>query len=335
MPSHLELPPVILGGDPFNMFRFLYRRDLLWRLFDEEYCLSVMRAACEAGCRAYDLSFEENTRLFRRLLEEVDEPLLGFGNPTWEQGVMLNGRYLQYSRDRILRTLVDRLFPRRLARLVEETLSHEAVLIFGYDRDAPPLTDAEIASIALDEGAFRRRLRIFDDCQYILLGGSDADWLISLGRLDVVADLARIVRAEGFVPIMLCHYASHVVPLAEAGGLDVDGYAVPLNREWSWFSRDETVEVVKGIGKPVIAFMPLASGGLRQDVRGAIHWLFAEVGVDAILFGTATAAHARETVRLAQEVHAAARFGQLVSSHCEARSAACPERSRGEAISCV
>jgi hypothetical protein len=39
--------------------------------------------------------------------------LVGFGNPTWEQGVFLNGRYIQYSRDRILRTLVDRLFPAR------------------------------------------------------------------------------------------------------------------------------------------------------------------------------------------------------------------------------
>jgi len=299
-------PPSILGGDPFNQFRYLYRKELWWKLHDEEYCLSVMRAAFEAGGRAFDLSFEVNTCLFRRLMEETGERLIGFGNPTWEQGVFLNGRFIQLSRDRILRTLVDRLFPRPIARLVDEKLSHQDVLVFGYDRQAEPLSDEEIADIVLDERVFRRRLSIFRDCQYICFGGSDADWLVSLGRMDLVADLARIVREEGFIPVLLCQYATLVVPAAEAVGLDVAGYAIPLNRAWSWFDRDECVEMVKSLDKPAIAFMPLAGGGLRQDVRGALDWLYAEVGVESILFGTATAAHARETTRIAREARRAA-----------------------------
>jgi hypothetical protein len=301
-----RLPASILGGDPFNQFRFLYRKELWWKLHDEDYCMSVMRAALEGGGRAFDLSFDVNTRLFRRLVEETGQELIGFGNPTWEQGVFLNGRYLQLSRDRILRTLVDRLFPRDIAHLVEEKLSYEDVLVFGYDRRAAPLSDEEIASITLDEDTFRKRLSIFGDCQYICFGGSDADWLIPLGRMDVVAGLARVVRQEGFIPILLCQYATLVVPAAEEAGLDVAGFAVPLNRAWSWFSRDECVEIVKSLDKPVIAFMPLASGGLRQDVGSALDCLYAEVGVEAILFGTATPAHARETTHLARESRAAA-----------------------------
>jgi hypothetical protein len=301
-----RLPASILGGDPFNQFRYLYRKELWWKLHDEEYCLSVMRAALEAGGRAFDLSFEVNARLFRRLIEETGQKLIGFGNPTWEQGIFLNGRYIQLSRDRILRTLVDRLFPRDIAQLVEEKLSGEDVLVFGYDRQAVPLSDEEVDSITLDEDAFRKRLSVFGDCQHICLGGSDADWLISLGRMDIVADLARVVRQEGFSPILLCQYATLVLPAAEAAGLDVAGYAVPLNRAWSWFGRDECVEIVKSLDKPVIAFMPLASGGLRKDVRSALDWLYAEVGVQSILFGTATADHARETTRLARESRAAA-----------------------------
>jgi hypothetical protein len=301
-----RLPPSILGGDPFTMFRFLYRRDLLWRLFDEEYCLSVMRACYEAGGKAYDLSFTENVRLFRYLMEETGETLLGFGNPSWEQGVILNGRYIQYSRDRILRTLVERLFPRPAARRVEEKLSKDDVLVFGYDRQAPLLSDEEIADIYLDEALFRQRLSIFKDCQYISLGGSDADWLVSLGRIDVVAQLVKVVRQEGYIPLLLCQYPSLVVPAAETAGLDVEGYVVPLNREWSWLSRDECLEALKPVKKPVIAFMPLAGGGLRQDVRGALDWLYAEVGVESILYGTADAEHARQTTRAAAEARAAA-----------------------------
>jgi hypothetical protein len=301
-----RLPASILGGDPFNQFRFLYRRELLWKLFDEEYCYSVMQAAYEAGCRAYDLSFEINTRMFRRLLDETGERLLGFGNPTWEQGVILNGRHIQYSRDRILRTLVERLFPRPLAKLVEDKLSHEDVLVFGYDRQAQPLEDREIAGIHLDHDLFRRRISIFKNCQYLLLGGSDADWLVPLGRADIVAEMIAVAQSEGFTPFVLCQYATLVLPALEAAGAGAPGYAVPLNKEWSWFSRDECVEIVNSVKKPVIAFMPLASGSLRKDVRGALDWLYADAGVESILYGTADAIHAGETTRLAQQSREAA-----------------------------
>jgi len=294
-----RLPASILGGDPFNMFRFLYRRELLWKLFDEDYCLAVMQAALQAGGHAFDLSFEENCRLFRRLREETNMDLIGFGNPTWEQGVILNGKYIQYSRDRILRTLVDRLLDRRLANLVETRLSIEDVLVFGYDRKAELLSDQEIASIYLDEGLFRKRLSIFRDCKYILMGGSDADWLVSLGRIDILAEMSRVVRQQGYIPMILCQYASTVLPAVENAGIDIEGYAVPLNRDWSWFSRDECIEAVLKVNKPVIAFMPLASGGLRKELRAALDWLYNDAGVESILYGTATPEHAFETTRSA------------------------------------
>lgn len=294
-----RLPPSILGGDPFNQFRFLYRRELLWKLFDEDYCYSVMRACYEAGGMAYDLSFEVNTRLFRRLLDDTGAPLIGFGNPSWEQGVFFNGKHIQYSRDRIIKTLVERKFPRPIAKLVEEKLSLEDVLVFGYDRSVPSLTDEEIASIHLDRWAFIQRLSIFKDCRYILLGGSDADWLVSLGRVDILVEMARITRQLGFVPMVLCQYASHIIPIIEESGADVEGYAVPLNRDWSWMDRDACVEVVRGLDKPVIAFMPFASGGLRKDIRGALDWLYGTIGVESVLYGTATAEHARHTTEVA------------------------------------
>ena len=302
----VRLPPSILGGDPFNQFRFLYRKELLWKLFDEDYCYSVMKAYYQAGGRAYDLSFEVNSRLFRRLLEETDERLLGFGNPSWEQGVFFNGKYIQYSRDRIMKTLVERLFPRPLAKQVEEKLSVEDVLVFGYDRDAQSLSDEEIASIHLDQWAFIRRLSVFKDCRYIFLGGSDADWLVSLGRVDILVDMARITRQLGFIPMVLCQYASHIIPIIEASPADVEGYAVPLNRDWSWMDKESCVEVVKSLKKPVVAFMPFASGGLKKDIRGALDWLYGEAGVESILFGTAVAEHARSTLITAQQAREAA-----------------------------
>jgi len=120
----------------------------------------------------------------------------------------------------------------------------------------------------------------------------------------VVAQMVEVVRQEGYIPLLLCQYATLVLPAAEAARLDIDGYAVPLNRDWSWFSLDVCVDVVKSTQKPVVAFMPLASGGLRKDVRGALEWLYADVGVESILYGTATPEHAFQTTRTALQVRA-------------------------------
>ena len=296
-----RIPPSILGGDPFNQFRFLYRRELLWKLFDEDYCYSVMKASYDAGGTAYDLSFEVNTRLFRRLLDETGANLLGFGNPSWEQGVFFNGKYIHYHRDRILKTLVERKFPKPVAKLVDEKLAQDDLMVFGYDRKVDTLSDDEIGSIHLEKWTFVQRISIFKDCQYLFLGGSDADWLVSLGRMDILQEMVALSRSLGFFPYILCQYASHIIPLIEDAHLDVAGYAVPLNRDWSWMDLDSTLDVVHSLKKPVVAFMPFASGGLRADIRGALDWLYGVAGVDSILFGTATAEHASHTTQLAAE----------------------------------
>jgi hypothetical protein len=133
------------------------------------------------------------------------------------------------------------------------------------------------------------------------MGGSDADYLASLGRMDLISRMVNITKEEGYHPYLLCQYPSLVLPLAESSGLEVEGYAVPLNKEWSWFERDSCLSSVLATTKPVIAFMPFASGELRKDVRGALDWLYGEAGVESILFGTATPEHARATTTMAKE----------------------------------
>lgn len=304
MGTRKELPAIILGGDPFsNQFRYLYRKDRWWKLHDEAYCLSVMKSAYDTGCRAFDMSFQENLKLFRKLSAEVDESLWGFGNPTWEQGVMFDNRYLFFIRDRILRTLVDRIWPDDLAHLVKEKLSQEDVLVFGYDRTAPLLSDSDIKNIYLDEQVFLKRISMFKGlCQYLYFGGSDADYLVSLGRLDLIEDMMRMVKSEGFSPLLLCQYPSLVLPEIQKAGIDVDGFVIPLNKIWSWFTHEDSVKAVKSIEKPVIAFMALSDSELRKDVKGALAWLYEDAGVDSILFGTATPEHAKDTTEIALSI---------------------------------
>ncbi|MFW5986543.1 MAG: hypothetical protein ACOCQH_04180, partial [Halanaerobiales bacterium] len=117
----------------------------------------------------------------------------------------------------------------------------------------------------------------------------------SLGRLDLIAKMVTIVRDEGFIPLLLCHYASLVLPAAEERGLDVEGYVFPLNREWSWFDREDTLAAIKNIDKWLISFMALGSGALRNDVEGALSYLFTDCNIDSVLYGTTSPENAEET----------------------------------------
>lgn len=294
----------ILGGDPFSdIFRGLYDLKCFWRLTDPDYCLSVMRGAYDGGCRAFDYSFPAVQEIFLRLQDSVGEEITGYANPTYLQGVKLGGRPLQFCRDRVLKTIVEDFFEPHLARMVKEDLRDNSCMVFGYDETAEKLGEKEIKGIYLDEEAFTKRLRGLNACKYVMIGGTDADWLFSLHRPDLIQEMAEIVRANGKTPLLICHYASTVLPEAERMKLDVEGYFLPINKQWSWFSKEATVKAIKACTKPVIAFMAFASGGLKKDLPGALDYLKNEVGVSGILYGTSKPENARKTAELIMGVY--------------------------------
>lgn len=296
------LHPVILGGDPFSdVFRGLYNLRRFWKLTDPEYCLAVMKAAYEAGARAFELSFPENVKLFHRLKDMVQEEIVAYGNPTYLQGTKLAGRDLQYYRDRVVKTLVEKYLDPELAILVKDRLKNDFFIVFGYDEEAETLTEGEVESIYLDEDAFNRRLDELSVAKYIMVGGTDADWLVSLNRMDILHRMVEIARKRGFIPLLICHYASEVLPQAEKAGLPVEGYAIPLNREWAWLTKEKARRALEQVSRPVISFMGLGSGSLRHDVRGALEFLFKECGVEGLLFGTTNPINAYNTTRMALE----------------------------------
>lgn len=303
-----QLPCSILGGDPFSdVFRGLYNARSFWNLTDPQYCLSVMKAAYEGGCRAFDYSFSAGQQLFMQLRQLVDEPIFGLSNPTWLQGFTLGGRPLQYARNRILRTITTGggILQERDARLIAEKLRETTPMVFGYDLDAPCLTPVEIESIRFDRDLFDERFDEISEAEYVLIGGTDADWLFALGRSDLIVELARLVRSKGKIPILIGHYTSFILPLAESlEELDVAGYAVPLNSQWSWFSKESSEKAVWASKKPVIVFMPFGSGSLTHDLDGAIRYFTKFPTVISLLFGTTKAPHAFENAKRIRSVMA-------------------------------
>lgn len=289
----------ILGGDPFSdVFRGLYDLRCFWKLTDPDYCLSVMRGAYDGGCRAFDYSFPEVQKIFLRLQDSVEDKITGYGNPTYLQGVKLGDKPLQFCRDQMLKTIVEDFFEPRLSGMIKYDLRRNSCMVFGYDEAAEKLGEKEIKGLYLDEEIFTERLRQLDACKYMMIGGTDADWLFSLQRPDIIAEMAAITRANGKIPLLICHYASTILPEAERMKLDVEGYFLPINKQWSWFSKEETVKAIKDCARPVIAFMAFASGGLKEDLPGALAYLKNEAGASGVMYGTSKPDNARKTAEM-------------------------------------
>ncbi len=297
----VQIHPAILGGDPFSdVFRGLYNHKHFWKLANPDYCLQVMKQAYAAGTRAFDLSFPENVQLFNRLNQEVEDEIVAYGNPTWLQGIKLEGKNLQHRRDEVIKTVVENM-PAEKQELINNRLREEAFMVFGYDGDTRPLSPRKIDEIYLDEDVFKDRLKQLDVSTFMMVGGTDADWLFSLGREDLVQRIVEITRQEGYRPLLICHYASIVLEKARKISLDVDGYVIPINKEWSWLSLTETLKSFENIDKPVVSFMALSGGSLKGDVRGSLKYLF-DLGIKGILFGATRPTTAYETSKVIQEL---------------------------------
>jgi len=161
---------------------------------------------------------------------------------------------------------------------------------------ARPLSSSMIDSIRMNSEFFRKRLAVYQDLdvKLVTFGGGTADWLAALGRVDLLQDLNRLIRKGGFVPILICHWASYVLPIAEKE-LDVAGYIVPLNKLWGLQTLRDALDVIKGIRKPIIAMKPLARGVLVNEIESAFRFLFKRAGITAVLVGISSVAEARQT----------------------------------------
>ena len=291
----------VMGGDPFcDIFRGTYDLHQYWNLTDPDYCTSVMKSAYDGGCRSYELSFPSVVEMFLKLESQVGESLTGYANPTYIQGIELNGRPLQFCRSRILKTFAERegFFNEEHRDLLRTKWREDTCMVFGYDPETTPLSDQEIRAIRLNEDAYLKRLNGLGACSRVLVGGTDADWLFTLGRGDIIEQMCSIVRSLGKAPYLLTHYTSTVLPKADAASLPVDGYFAVLNKSWAWLDHDAAVKAVRNASRPVTAFMAFACGGLTGGMQEAADWLKEECGVSGIMFGTTKRTNAFKTASM-------------------------------------
>ena len=229
--------------------------------------LTLMRKTYEMGIWCFDLPSGNHLASFRELRNlTADEMLTGLCHVEAETGVSFLGKPLHLFESKIVSTIRKELLPSHQTRdVLPPTFSSEV------------FTQKEIDRIAFDPIRFEKTLSVFDpkESSFLLVGEKYADWLLALGRINLLQEMVSKVRGRGFIPILSGQWATFVLPKAKS--LDVSAYAIPVNKKWSLFDLQRAADLIKKCERPVISLNPLSDGTLLRESQAAFSFLFDEL----------------------------------------------------------
>jgi hypothetical protein len=305
----VDLTKAILGCD--NFISWLYQGgDSAFRGSGGEInslkTYEVVRASVDQGVRSLDFPLPL-LDVFNRLRKERYEKIEALGalqewictNFTIDSIPLAN-----YAKE--IKATMCSMLPSSYLQYLKHSEAFEssfAKSFFLPRSSAQPLKASQIDNIRMNSEFFKKKLKFYRDLDVRLVqfGGGTADWLVALGRTDLLENLNRLIRKSGFIPLLVCHWVSCVLPIAERE-LDVAGYIVPLNKLWSLLSLSDSLDVIKRIRKPIIAMKPLSQGFLAYDVEDAFTFLFKKVGVSAVLVGVSSVTEAKKTFSMIRKI---------------------------------
>jgi hypothetical protein len=273
---------------------------------DVSKVLGVMQASVSYGVRGLDLS-PPLVEAFRKLQEETGEEIVGLGAlQEWTcKNFTIEGVPLENYREEIKATIRSKLPEGYLERLAQSKMPGVGFMksFFIAKRAAQPLTQSQIDDIKIEPELFKRRLELYRklNVKLVQFGGGTADWLAAMGRMNLLKSLSHLISNGGFVPLLICHWTSMMLPIAEKE-LEVAGYIVPLNKLWGLLTLSESLHAIKNVEKPIIAMKTLARGALAHDIQGAFTFLFKEASVTAVMVGVSSEIEAKQTFSIIGKV---------------------------------
>jgi len=281
----MRLPTTILEGK--KLPRTIFSIQPLTSHGDQEIYL-LMKNAYEMGAWCLDLPSEKHLESFRELKNlTIDETLTALCHIEVETGVSFLGKPLHRFESKVISTIRKDLLPSHLSRNILPPSSSSEVF-----------SQKEIDRITFDPLRFDKALSLFDpkESPFLLVGEKYGDWLLALGRLDLLHEMVSKVRQKGFIPIFSGQWATFVLPKAKS--LDVAAYAIPINKKWSLFDLQRASDLIKKFDKPVISLNPLADGKLLEESEAAFSFLFDELKVYAVIAKIASEGETRRIIEV-------------------------------------
>jgi hypothetical protein len=280
----MRFPTAILEGKKLPRMIFSVRPPTsrgdreIYRLMEKTY---------ELGAWCFDLPSANHLESLKELKNFTgDEALGGFCHLEAETGVSFLGKPLHRFESKIISTIRKVLPSHLLRNILLPSLSSEV------------FTQKEIDRISLDPLRFDKALSLFDpkDSPFLLVGEKYGDWLLALGRIDLLHEMVSRVRGKGFIPIFSGQWTTFTLPKAKS--LNVAAFAVPINKKSNPSDLPRASDLIKKFDKHVISLNPLADGMLLKEPEGAFSFLFDELKVHAAIARIASEEEARRIVQV-------------------------------------
>jgi hypothetical protein len=233
----------------------------------------LMKQLYELGVWYFDLPSVKHLESYKELMILTDDnTLMGLCHLEAEKGVSFLGKPFHRFESKIVSTIKKGLLP-----------SHSPRNILPFSSSTEVFTQKEIDRLTFDLPRFDRALSLFnpEESSFLLIGERYGDWLLALGRIDLLKEMVVRVREKGFIPIFSGQWATFVLPKAKP--LDVAAYAIPINKKWSLFDWTQACNLIKKFDKPVISLNPLADGKLLKKPEEAFAFLFEELKIHAAI----------------------------------------------------
>lgn len=230
---------------------------------------SLMEKTYEMGAWSFDLPTVHHLRSFKALKESTGDQLLtGFGHIGVDSGVSLMGKPLHQFEPKIISTVVRNIIPPESVKQLFPGRSFGEVL-----------TQKEIDRMAFDRSRFTLVLSPFqtDGIPFLIIGGRYGDWLLGLGRVDLLKEMVLEARQQGFIPLLACQWPTFSLPKVKH--LEVGAYAVSINKKEGLFDFAQACKLIKQFDRPLISLDPLSDGRLSGELEEAFSFLFEELKV--------------------------------------------------------
>ena len=230
---------------------------------------SFMKNIYGKGITDFDLPSSKHLEPFRELKRLTeDKNLIGLCHLEAEEGTSFLGKPLHQFEKKVVSTIKKNLsLPHSIRNLPTVSAASEV------------FSQKEIDRIDFDPQRFEKALSLFrpEESPFLFVGGRYGDWLLALGRIDLLKAMMAKVREKGFTPVYSGQWATFCLPKAKP--LDVVAYAVPINKKWSFFDLDQACALIKKFDRPVFSLNPLADGTLLKNSEEAFSFLFKELKI--------------------------------------------------------
>lgn len=230
----------------------------------------LLREAYVLGFTHFDLPTSKHLEAFRswRALSE-DENLNGWFRLDAKMGVSFLGRPLHSFESKLIATLV-RGLPAETARYLLPTFSGSEVF-----------TQKEIDRFAFDRPRFESVLSQLrpEETPFLVIGERYGDWLLALGRIDLLHEMVELARQRHFIPVFSGQWPAFSLPKAKP--LDVAAYAVPIRQREVLSQGSQMTELIKRFDRPLIGLNPLPSRGTWAKANQIFRFLLEELKIHA------------------------------------------------------